>query len=86
MVTFACREIREGGLIKFLSLRFVLAACESREDFLCFSEKRTRDLRAHRVGIEEARKSVWDFIFTRGKFNNYLVQNISEILYVFGGN
>ncbi|MBQ6202251.1 MAG: hypothetical protein IJK50_12600, partial [Prevotella sp.] len=27
-----------------------------------------------------------NFIFTRGKFNNYLVQNISEILYVFGGN
>ena len=35
MVTFACREIREGGLIKFFIAKFILATCESREDFLC---------------------------------------------------
>ncbi len=33
MVTFACREIRGGGLIKFFYSYFILAACESREDF-----------------------------------------------------
>ena len=36
MVTFACREIREGGLIKFFIAKFILATCESREDFLFF--------------------------------------------------
>ena len=33
MVTFACREICEGGLIKFFIAKFILATCESREDF-----------------------------------------------------
>ena len=33
MVTFASREIRGGGLIKFFYSYFILAACESREDF-----------------------------------------------------
>ena len=37
MVTFACREIREGGLIKFFIAKFILATCESREDFFVFS-------------------------------------------------
>ena len=85
MVTFACREIRGGGLIKFFYSYFILAPCESREDFFrtmgtvpdvrffVFSEKRTRGLRAHREGMGEARKMIWDFIFTRAKINKFLV-------------
>lgn len=37
MVTFASREIRGGGLIKFFYSYFILAACESREDFFAES-------------------------------------------------
>ena len=35
MVTFASREIRGGGLIKFFIAKFILATCESREDIFC---------------------------------------------------
>lgn len=48
MVTFASREIRGGGLIKFFYSYFILAACESREDFL--------DLRASGETLEATEK------------------------------
>jgi hypothetical protein len=36
----------------------------------CFSEKRTRDFGACRVGIGKERRKGCDNIFTRAKFNN----------------
>jgi hypothetical protein len=47
-------------------------ANSSRAIFL-FSEKRTRELRAHREGIGDAREMIWEFIFTRAKINKNLV-------------
>jgi len=60
MVTFASREIRGGGLIKFFIAKFILATCESREDIFCTNfdtarqvvEALENEVAQHRNGAE----------------------------------